>query len=179
MRKCKVCGTTFEPKFSSLQAGCSVPCLIAIGRGKQAKTKKVESLAFKRAVREKDKTWHLNTLQTIFNRFIRLRDADEPCISCGTRNDVQYCAGHFLTRGGFPELRFEEKNVHKQCNRNCNMGLSGNVKLYRLGLIKKIGLAEVEKLEGPHEPKKYTIDDLKEMIVHYRQLNRELEKGAT
>tara|TARA_R110000782_G_scaffold189054_2_gene279034 strand:+ start:234 stop:413 length:180 start_codon:yes stop_codon:yes gene_type:complete len=59
------------------------------------------------------------------------------------------------------------------------MGLSGNVKLYRIGLIKKIGLAEVEKLEGPHEPKKYTIDDLKELIVHYRQLNRELEKDAT
>jgi hypothetical protein len=40
--------------------------------------------------------------------------------------------------------------------------------LFRLNLIAKIGLAEVERLEGPQVPKKYTIDELKAIRDDYR-----------
>jgi len=38
----------------------------------------------------------------------------------------------------------------------------------------KIGPGELSKLEGPHEPKKYSIPDLREIRDHYRALNKEI-----
>ena len=35
----------------------------------------------------------------------------------------------------------------------------------------------VEWLEGPHEPKKYTVEELKAMAAGYRAKTRELKKG--
>jgi hypothetical protein len=118
----------------------------------------------------------LREAQKEFNRFIRLRDHYENCISCGTNKPVQYAAGHYLTVGGFPELRFDEDNVHKQCNKNCNMKKSGNAIQYRIRLIKRIGIERVESLEGPHEPKKYTIEFIRELKDRYRIRANELEK---
>jgi hypothetical protein len=55
--------------------------------------------------------------------------------------------------------------------------LHGNLVLYRLGLIRRIGLEAVERLEGPHEPRKYSIDELREIRDTYRRRARELEKA--
>jgi len=44
-------------------------------------------------------------------------------------------------------------------------------------LIEKIGLERVEWLEGPHEPKKYTIDELKGIRDLYRRKLKELKNG--
>jgi hypothetical protein len=44
---------------------------------------------------------------------------------------------------------------------------------YRSNLLKKIGLQKVEWLEGPHDPKKYVIEELKAMLTHYQQLNKQ------
>ena len=41
--------------------------------------------------------------------------------------------------------------------------------MYRVGLIAKIGLAEVERLEGPHPPSKWTIDQLKGIKAEYKR----------
>jgi len=57
----------------------------------------------------------------------------------------------------------------------CNTHLHGNLIHYRVNLIQKIGLAEVERLEGPQEPKKYSIDELKEIISTYRAKTKELK----
>jgi hypothetical protein len=57
------------------------------------------------------------------------------------------------------------------------MGKSGNLLGYRPRLLEKIGMEKLEWLEGPHAPKKYTIDELKALTAHYRALTREL-KGA-
>jgi hypothetical protein len=92
----------------------------------------------------------------------------------------KYDCGHFKTVGGFPELRFEELNAHKQCKK-CNGG-AGNFtrkdasvsKEYRKQLIKKIGLDKVEWLEGAHEPKKYTCAELKAIELLYKQKLKDL-----
>lgn len=73
-----------------------------------------------------------------FNQFIRLRDKDLPCISCGRYHQEQWHAGHYRSVGACPELRFDEMNVHKQCS-VCNNYKSGNLTEYRLNLIRKIG----------------------------------------
>jgi hypothetical protein len=85
-------------------------------------------------------------------------------------------AGHYMSVGARPELRFDENNVNAQCA-PCNNHLSGNIVLYRKGLIAKIGLEAVEALEGPHEPKHYTVDDLKQIKADYTAMAKALEKA--
>lgn len=131
----------------------------------------------KRKAELRPKSWYVKEAQKWFNKFIRLRDSSKPCISCGRNHKGQYHAGHFLTTGAHPELRFEELNCHKQCS-VCNNHLSGNLINYRINLIKKIGIEKVEWLEGPHEAKHYTIDDLKEIIKTYKAKCKKLEEKA-
>ena len=38
-------------------------------------------------------------------------------------------------------------------------------------------LSKVEWLEGPHQPKNYSIDDLKSIAAHYNAESRKLERG--
>lgn len=115
--------------------------------------------------------------QTAFNAFIRARDDGLPCISCGRHHQGQWHAGHYLSTGARPELRYTESNVHRQCA-PCNTHLSGNAVLYRIGLIARIGLEEVERLEGPHELPKWAPDDYKAIRDTYRAKLKEL-KGRT
>ena len=115
--------------------------------------------------------------QTSFNRWIRLRDHNLPCISCGTASQtIQYAAGHYFSVGSTPELRYEPLNVHRQCNKKCNCEESGNLLHYRAGLIKKIGQEKVDWLEGKHEAQHYTIDDFKAIKAKYNKLANELQK---
>ncbi|WP_338487085.1 recombination protein NinG [Pseudomonas trivialis] len=182
-KKCRVttCRASFVPSRMG-QAVCSPACAIIDAPRHEPKARKaladIERKDIKiRKEKLKSRADHLKDTQHAFNAWIRARDAGQPCISCGTTADVQYCAGHYRTTAASPELRFEPLNVHLQCNRNCNMGKSGNLLGYRPGLIQKIGIEAVEWLEGPHEPKKYTVEELKAMTAKYRAMTRELKKG--
>ncbi len=123
-----------------------------------------------------------------FNAFIRYRDRLNGCISCpvGVIETVyggSFDCGHFLTIGAHPELRYEELNAHKQCKK-CNGG-SGRFRhkdktvsqKYEANLILKIGQDKVDWLKGPHEPKNYTIDDLKEIRRVFKERLKMLEEG--
>ena len=106
--------------------------------------------------------------QKVCNTYIRLRDKNEPCISCGYNGIArQWHSGHYKPIGGFSALRFNELNIHKQCS-ICNNHLSGNLVLYRENLIKKIGLQEVETLESCSETKRYSVEELQEITRYYR-----------
>jgi hypothetical protein len=149
-------------------------CAIEHSRALNAKKQKKEIKEAK--TRLKPKADYLKEAQAVFNRYIRLRDKDEPCISCSRFHTGQYHAGHFRTVGAAPELRFNEYNCHKQCS-VCNNHLSGNLLEYRRKLISKIGIDKVEWLEGSHEPKKYTIDEIEDIKKLYRSKIKELERG--
>lgn len=189
-KKCKDCGEEFQP-FKSMQPRC-YDCAREKGRKDTQKQLKREQEASRKAFnketklrKDKMKTrseW-MKDAQRAFNRFIRLRDYHEPCISCDkpsgtTRRYLtgsSWDCGHYRSVGSAPELRFEELNAAKQCVK-CNQHLSGNVVEYRKRLILKIGTDKLDWLEGPHEAKKYTVDDLKELKQKYAKLARELEK---
>lgn len=180
-KACKnpACGVKFTPMQMG-QKVCGWKCGLAIKDVNQEKAKKALAQAEKKAHREakekvKTKGQHMRDAQSAFNAWIRARDAGRPCISCGTTADIQYAAGHFRSAGGHPELRFEPLNVHLQCNRNCNMAKSGNLGPYRAELIRRIGQDKVDWLEGPHEPKRYTIEDLKKITAEYRLKLRQLK----
>jgi len=125
----------------------------------------------------KSRADHLKDTQIAFNAWVRARDAELPCVSCGRHHQGKYDAGHYRTVGSNPALRFEPLNCHRQCS-PCNTRLSGNIVNYRIELVKRIGAESVEWLEGPHEAKKYTIEELKTMTAEYREKTRELKGRA-
>ena len=174
--KCKVCGKAFIKTFSSTQKVCSPECAIKLARDN---AQKAQERAEKKKQRErkaklKSRSEWLKEAQSVFNKFIRLRDKDQPCISCGRYHQGQYHAGHYRSVGACPELRFCELNVHKQCA-PCNDHKSGNIIEYRINLVNKIGADKVAWLERQdHEPKKYTIEDCKAMIKYYKAKIKEL-----
>jgi len=107
--------------------------------------------------------------QELCNKYIRLRDAGKPCISCGSDKANQ--AGHFIAVNQSSFLRFEESNIHLQCS-YCNCHLHGNQIAYRLNLIKKIGEAEVNRLEADYMANKvykWTREELEQIIEHYKE----------
>ena len=128
--------------------------------------------------------------QDAFNAFIRERDKDQPCISCGIVNPPEkyggaWDAGHFRGRGANPELRFDETNVHKQC-KSCNAGggkFSHKAKTvdkqYEANLPARIGAEAFARLMGPHEVLKLDRDTLRQIAVIYRAKTRDLRRKAT
>jgi Bacteriophage Lambda NinG protein len=104
--------------------------------------------------------------QAAFNAWIRYRDKDRGCISCGTR-DGKKNAGQYHSVGARQELRFEPLNLHLQCER-CNTYLHGNLIAYRDGLLDRIGWAGMYVLEQLVPAKKYTVDDLKSIKEEYK-----------
>ncbi|MEB2514808.1 recombination protein NinG [Pseudomonas sp. YuFO20] len=181
-KKCKntACGISFPPQRLG-QAVCSPKCGLAIKDVNQEKARKSLAQIERREIKVrkeklKSRAEHLREAQAAFNEWIRLRDADRPCVSCGRHHEGQYHAGHYRSVGANPELRFEPLNVWKQCA-PCNTHLSGNLVNYRLSLLQLIGDAQVEWLEGPHSARKYTVDEIKTIKAEYRALTKEL-KGA-
>jgi hypothetical protein len=183
-RKCRMCPTVFIPQ-RSMQFACSPKCGQAwaekLKAQKAAKALKAERKSMKeRAEKAKTRGQHLKELQTAFNQWIRARDAGLPCISCGRPASWhgQWDAGHYRSVGSNPASRFDPLNVNKQCG-PCTVHLSGNLIAYRAGLVKKIGLPEVERLEGPHLPLKLTVAEIVELKAHYRAEVRRLKKEVT
>lgn len=170
MSKCKICRTEYT-KRSITHKTCSPECALALVSKDKEKAARKEFR--KRNEEFRSRSEWMKLAQQAFNAFIRKRDEKLPCISCGRYHNGQYHAGHYLSTGARPEIRFDESNVHRQCA-PCNDHLSGNIALYRINLIKKIGLERVEWLEGPHEPKKWTIDELKDIIKLYKLKLKEI-----
>lgn len=161
-RKCKFCTRWFTPDRKG-QETCSEQCAIDIIPKKRAKEKRKGLKQF----RKTDKAVLMREAQTVFNRYIRYRDRDEPCISCGHKGGRQVHAGHYMPVGGNGNNRFNEDNCNSQCS-ICNNYKSGNLALYRESLIKKIGLEKVEKLEKKIA-KVWTIEELTDIIATYKQ----------
>lgn len=162
-KKCKICAERFTPS-RPLQMVCTPACGFIYAKRQQEKNWMRE----KKVRKEKLMTradW-MNLLQKVFNTYIRKRDEGKPCISCGTTKG-QFHAGHYRSVGSCPELRFNQDNVQGQCA-TCNNHLSGNLINYRINLVHRIGIERVERLEGTNDPLKLTIDEIKELIKHYR-----------
>jgi hypothetical protein len=134
-------------------------------KASQAKQGRKENKEAKERIKTRAK-W-LKEAQSAVNAYVRERDKDLPCVSCGRHHQGQYHAGHYRSVGSAPELRFETSQIHKQCSA-CNNYLSGNLIPYRAELINRVGLNVLAWIEGPHPAKRYTIDDLRAIRDDYR-----------
>ncbi len=183
-KKCRACGVAFQP-VRAIQVACSIKCAVVLAAKKRAKREAEEKKAQNREIRAakermKSRSTWMKEAQAAFNRYIRLRDADKPCICCGlplSSGDAggDYDCGHYRSVGSAPHLRFDERNAHGQ-RKQCNRWGSGRAVDYRIGLIRRIGLQAVEELEADQSTKKYTIDDLREIKRVYSQKAKEILK---
>ena len=116
---------------------------------------------------------YVKIAQQVFNKYIRLRDKGNKCISCG-RTPLKENAGHFYNANNHWSVRFDEDNVHLQCE-HCNTYLSGNLINYRTNLITKIGIEKYNELEAKSNvTRKFTVGELKEIIEEYKKKLKEL-----
>lgn len=174
-----LCKKPFTPKQFG-QVVCDWKCGLERKRNDDKKKARDAEKAERKKLKErkeklKTHSDYMKILQPIFNQYIRLRDAKEPCICCGAVGDYMWDAGHYLTKGSHPWLAVNEDNVHKQRSRPCNNDRSGNQAAYRIRLIEKIGLERVEALENCHDREKLSIDEIKEKTKYYRQKVKELK----
>ena len=107
--------------------------------------------------------------QILFNSFIRERDRDQPCISCGQFKELQ--AGHYYPTQGYDGLRFDEMNVHGECS-GCNCFDESHLIGYGENLLERIGKVEFDllKLRAADYKKfghKWRRSELEEIIEKY------------
>ena len=141
------------------------------------KAAKVQHKADKERIKPKSK-W-LAELQALVNKYVRLRDAGEGCISCDKPSSWagQWHASHYHSRGHSAQLRFNLWNIHKGCS-VCNSHLSGNIGQYTPRLIEKIGQTKVDWMEAnKSQPKSYDVEWIKRAIkVTRKGIKREERK---
>jgi hypothetical protein len=175
---CAICREKFMP-FSTLAKVCGTTCAIEWAKRQRVKAEKKQTREWRKTNMTRGDL--LKKAQTEFNRFIRLRDHDKPCISCDTietgteGKGGRWDCSHYRSVGSAPELRFEELNAHRACKK-CNQHLSGNIVEYRARLIVRIGPEKLAWLEGPHPVQKYSRDDLREIADKYRAAANQLHK---
>lgn len=174
--KCRKCKSNFEPIYREgiIISRLCLSCLWAKARAKVRKDKVREKIELKEKLKTKSE-W-LKDLQKVFNEFIRLRDKNKPCISCGKPLIGKYDAGHYFTVGSYPNIRFNEDNVHGQCV-ECNQHKHGNINEYSLHLPNRIGQEQFNKLlEDRLKPLNLTLSEVKDLIKKYKEKIKQLKQ---
>lgn len=195
-RKCSGCGDRFDRELDgSINFGvlffhkpeCRIEYAVNNSKKLIEKGRKIRKTEQKkkdkvRLVELKTVGDYIKEAQTAVNKYVRLRDSNSSCISCGNTKahkvgltGHRYDAGHYRSRGAASHLRFNLLNIQKQCV-FCNRNLSGNVVEYRKGLVKKIGLSRVELLEHDNKPRKFTVDYLKRVKFIFNKRAKFYEK---
>jgi hypothetical protein len=187
-KKCKHCKDWFEVSVmikNNAGTYCNSDCMFnnikhalpkLIAKGAKIKEKAVKVRHKEATKKLRTRTQWYNMLQVEVNKYVRLRDANEPCCTCGTTNHgIKYDAGHCFTRAARPDLRFNLTNIHKQCSVNCNQHGSGMRLEYQTFIANSYGPNHFEWLKGYHRPLSDEFphwSDIESEIQRYRALNK-------
>lgn len=126
------------------------------------------------------------TLDKVFSKYIRLRDAlittgtktYARCITCKERKDIRYMdAGHFVGRGA-GATRYDERNVHAQCKK-CNMGGRPTMHQdYEREMIKLYGKETVDEIiKLGKQPYHFNREWLEDQIKYYKNEYKEIKEN--
>ena len=168
--ECKKKVDSSEALYGGLKAFCCYECLrkfIDSERGQKAVRSVKRQDLKERKEKLKTRRDYLKEAQAAFNRYVRIRDEERPCISCGSllqeqkQGGVRDC-GHMLSRGAYPDARhrFGLDNTASQCVK-CNRFLSGNVANFRKGMIARWGVHRIEAMETCTASSRMTTEYLK------------------
>ena len=153
---------------------------------KQAENKK--DLLRKQVFRGSDTKWQHTQTQKAFNKLRKLqeikwfhdRSLEPECISCGKTN-MDWCNGHFKTVGSQGALRYDPMNSYLQCNRYCNMALSGNIngnkntRGYLNGLVARFGSVAAKEIIDYCEKDRIKSWSCAELIEMRKLFNSEIK----
>jgi hypothetical protein len=170
--RCRNCKEKFEPVRFNQKYCFNKMCVDAwVQEAKVKDWKKTKAKMKAELMTLQD---YIKLAQITFNKYIRLRDKGNVCISC-QKIPKKENAGHFYNANNHYNVRFDENNVHLQCE-HCNTFLSGNLINYRENLLKKIGAEEFNVLEGKSKvTRKFTKQELKEIIETYKKKIKQYE----
>lgn len=178
---CRVCPQQFERR-SSLHCVCSPKCALIEAKQKAAAARQDRAQTRQKLEAMKPRREWLAEAQTAVNRFCRLRDikAGYGCITCGAKYYPQYGgafdAGHMISRGSAPHLRFRTDNIALQCVKD-NRYLGGKALEFRAAMIQRIGIQRVEALESMQGPAKFTIPYLRRLKKVFTKRGNQIEKA--
>jgi len=163
LKKCKVCQQKFVIERFNQQT-CDYKCAIELAKSKQKEKDEKDWKVKKAILRDNLKTLgqYEQDAKKSFQKWIRMRDEKQSCISCGVKETDLFDGGHYFKAELFSGLIFDERNCHKQC-RKCNRFLNGNELQYRSGLISRYGIEFVNQLESESNEKrnhKFTKNEL-------------------
>ena len=190
-RRCKQCRQYYPaPQALTTPAGtfCGIDCAIRCAEGRVAK-KRIKAIKLhEKALRTQHTARkealltvrdHIRLTQASFNKYIRARDYGKVCISCGKLPAQKYGGtvdcGHFRSIGAASQHRLNTWNAAGQCS-SCNRYLSGSAVDYRIGLIERIGVERVERLENDNTPRKFSIEYLKRFRKIFNRRARLVER---
>jgi len=171
--KCKNCKAEFTPVRFNQKFCFDTDCVrvwVELEKEKQWQSKK-------KILKSEMKTTQdlIKDAQIVFNKFIRLRDKDKPCVSCDKPLGAKFDAGHYFSSGGHKAITFDEDNVHGQCVA-CNQHKHGNLISYQIGIQKRIGAERLLSLhEDAHKIKKWSRDELEQIILTYKSKVNEIK----
>ena len=120
---------------------------------------------------EVDKDSLISDLDTVFSRYIRIRESDQNgnavCYTCDIKMHwTKLQAGHFIKRGNMG-LRWDTRNAKPQCFK-CNCDMHGNMDEYEQRLDSEFpGLVELLREEG-NDVYKWTREDMKSTLISLR-----------
>ena len=187
-KRCKHCLDKFTPRFKTTERYCAkIECLTAGAmehvnkqREKKAKDREQVNNAMSESKQRKTLAYLKNSVMTMCHNFIKLRDEGKPCVSCGEPWHKNHQAGHWKAAGTYSALKFDERNIHNQCE-GCNLHKQGNVQKYgdRIHLrIGEAGKAAVEKAAASYKQNAFKWDalELRKTRDYYRKKLNELKK---
>lgn len=181
-RKCRICKSKYTP-MRPMQPTCGTyHCQVTYADAVAARTVEARAKAERQEVRARKEALKpiqhfLKATERICHAYIRARDAEQPCISCGTWDALEWHAGHFIPVGRAKSIRFDEANIHKQCD-ECNTHLNGNATAYEVRLTAKIGKEEVDRLKTAPKEKKWTRDELAAIRDKFKAKLKEIQHGT-
>lgn len=114
-------------------------------------------------------------LWKVISEYIRRKYADDngycSCVTCGiTKHWKEMQAGHFIPQAQGDACRYIEENIHPQDYR-CNVNLGGNGPEYNAFMLDMYGQEKIDELRALSKTTaKFTIPDLLEMEIEYKQL---------
>jgi len=184
----------------SPNAWCNAQCQYAHAMLNVEKQQKARQLMEKKAKQEAEKPfkllrqqlnendvkWQKNRTKVVTHDLVKLLDKDQPCIVCNTHEcgqRTEWDAGHYLTKAAHPELKFDPRNIFKQCS-GTNTASTGRSSAeasirqkFDAGIIARYGMDHLMWLKGYHPPVKHTCQELAAMRAEMAEDCKRLKKG--
>jgi len=190
MPRCRYCSSQYKPA-RPMQPGrvcndheCQIRYALEVTEKKRAQKATAERKEARQKLEGMKSLAKLaKDAEVYVNRYVRLRDRNEGCISCDKPANWpgQWHASHYKSVGANSFLRFHLWNIHKACS-ECNNYLSGNIHEYSKRLPGRIGQEKFNFLLSAPREKKYTRDYLvrlkKVAMLKCRRLEKRIKSES-